>query len=163
MTTTPPGPPVPELPPLPPKPSGDPARKGPNGGKLFQKGMSANPGGRPKGIKEIRELAQQFVPRAIYTIVRLMDDENVKESVRLAAAIELMNRGYGRPEQAISISHERKPVDLMTTEDIQRLLQESRMSRQTDTIEGEVIDVTEKGNDETGTPEPSGEEDQTGS
>lgn len=123
-------------------------------GRPIQKGTVLNPGGRPKGIKEIRELAQKFAPRAIFTIAKMMDDPDCKESVRLAAATELLNRGFGRPEQAISVSHERKPVDLMTTEDIQRLLLEGIMPRHAETIEGEVINVTE----ESETPSGEGQE-----
>ena len=114
-------------------------------GRPIEKGMRLNPGGRPKGIKEVRQLAQQLTIEAMSTIAELMRDKDVKESVRLAAATELLNRGWGRPEQAISVTHENKPIDLMSTEDIQRLLLEGIIPRRADTIDAEVIN--EIGND----------------
>lgn len=61
--------------------------------------------GRPKGslnksTREIRELAQQYGPEAIYTLVKLMRKSD-NEQVVHAAAKELLVRGYGN---ALTIS-----------------------------------------------------------
>ena len=41
-------------------------------GRPFQKGRSSNPGGRPKIVGEVRELARQQAPEAIDALVRIM-------------------------------------------------------------------------------------------
>jgi Family of unknown function (DUF5681) len=40
-------------------------------GKPFQKGRSGNPGGRPKVVAEVKELARQHTGKAIETSYRL--------------------------------------------------------------------------------------------
>jgi hypothetical protein len=66
----------------------------------FQKGQSGNPGGRRKEDAAVKELAKQYTPLAIETIVHLCEHGKA-ESTRLAAAIALLDRGWGRPAQSI--------------------------------------------------------------
>ena len=69
----------------------------------FRKGHSGNPGGRPKVLGEVQELARQYAPKAIVELARLaLKAKN--ETVRIAAIRELLDRGYGRPRQAIEVS-----------------------------------------------------------
>jgi hypothetical protein len=76
----------------------------------FEKGKSGNPGGRPKENDEIKKLARQHCPAAIARLAILIDDENGRTAV--AACSEMLNRGYGKPPQAlehsgsIGLSHE---------------------------------------------------------
>ena len=42
-------------------------------GKPFQKGHSGNPGGRPKVVAEVKELARTHTGKAIETLVSIMD------------------------------------------------------------------------------------------
>lgn len=71
--------------------------RGKNGG--------ARPGaGRPKGRKnllsaELKELAQTHGEEALRTIVEVM--QKGEPSMRLAAARELLDRGYGKAVQAV--------------------------------------------------------------
>jgi hypothetical protein len=39
----------------------------------FEKGQSGNPGGRPKGDGEIRELARQHTPTALRTLIEIAE------------------------------------------------------------------------------------------
>ncbi len=65
----------------------------------FEKGQSGNPGGRPKESARVKALAQQHSEKAITKLASLMDSEN--ESIALAASNALLDRGIGKPAQAI--------------------------------------------------------------
>ena len=67
----------------------------------FQKGQSGNPGGRPKVVGEVRQLAQLYSAEAIETLVTIMQDAKAPPAARTHAANSLLDRGYGRPPQAV--------------------------------------------------------------
>ena len=66
----------------------------------FEKGQSGNPGGRPKENAEVKRLAQEHGPAAIAKLVELMGCGQARTEV--AAAIALLDRGYGKPAQVIA-------------------------------------------------------------
>jgi hypothetical protein len=66
-------------------------------------GWSGNPGGRPKVLGEVQELARQYAPTAIVELARLALKAK-SETARIAAIRELLDRGYGRSRQALEIS-----------------------------------------------------------
>jgi hypothetical protein len=69
----------------------------------FKPGESGNPGGRPKVVAEVQDLARQHAPAAIVELARLaLKAKN--ETVRVAAIRELLDRGYGRPRQGLEIT-----------------------------------------------------------
>jgi len=65
----------------------------------FKKGQSGNPGGRPKAEKEVVEAARAAGPRCVEVLVDLLDHNDSR--VRMAAADQLFNRGFGKPRQSI--------------------------------------------------------------
>jgi hypothetical protein len=77
----------------------------------FRKGESGNPGGRPKVLAEVQELARQHAPSAIAELARLaLKAKN--ETARIAAIRELLDRGYGRSRQSVEVAApEGDPLD----------------------------------------------------
>jgi hypothetical protein len=69
----------------------------------FRKGQSGNPGGRPKVHGDVQELARQYAPTVIVELARLALKAK-SETARIAAIRELLDRGYGRPRQAMEVS-----------------------------------------------------------
>lgn len=69
----------------------------------FVKGQSGNPGGRPKN-SELRELCQAKTKEAVNTLMRIMQNKKAPAASRVAAACALLDRGYGKPIQAIQHS-----------------------------------------------------------
>ena len=68
---------------------------------LFQKGQSGNPGGRHKGLAEVMALARTYTKAAIETLAGIMQDTAAPKAARVAAANGLLDRGYGKPPQAL--------------------------------------------------------------
>ncbi len=66
----------------------------------FQKGKSGNPGGRPKVAKDVQALARTHTKTAIETLVKCMQTADPR--TRVAAAQALLDRGYGKPAQAVT-------------------------------------------------------------
>lgn len=65
----------------------------------FEKGKSGNPGGRPKENAEVKALAREHGPRAVERLAEIM--ESADERAAAAASNALLDRGYGKPAQAI--------------------------------------------------------------
>ena len=94
-------------------------------------------GGRQKGTPnkssgEMRELAQAYGPKALATIVRLMDSQD--DDMKLRASQTLLDRGYGKPSQQLQhAGHDGGPLDLhsMSDEDLDKLA--SRLASGIDT------------------------------
>lgn len=73
---------------------------------MDNKGGKRSGAGRPKGsvnksTAEIKAYAQKHGKKAIQTLVTLMEDENIAPATRRAAAADVLDRGYGRPAQAV--------------------------------------------------------------
>jgi hypothetical protein len=70
-------------------------------GKWEKGGPSPNPGGRPKKVGDVRELAKKYTEEAVQTLATIMRSEEAPPAARTAAAAALLDRGYGRPAQAV--------------------------------------------------------------
>lgn len=66
-------------------------------GRPFPRGKSGNPGGRPKVIAHVRDLAREHTAVAIATLVSVMKNAKSPLAARVAAANAILDRGYGRP------------------------------------------------------------------
>jgi hypothetical protein len=90
----------------------------------FKKGTSGNPGGRPKLLQDVRDLAREYTREAIETFVHVMKNVKAPATARIAAASALLDRGWGKPYQTVdsnthvsgNLSHEQW-IDKLDAED----------------------------------------------
>jgi len=77
----------------------------------WKAGVSGNPAGRPKGrlTAEIAREARKYGPESIERLVSWMRSDEYKASV--PAAIALLDRGYGKPQQEIT-GEDGGPIDV---------------------------------------------------
>ena len=80
----------------------------------FQKGVSGNPGGRPKVVGHVQELARTYTTEAIEALVGVMRDLAAPPAARVTASTAILDRGYGRPAQTIDANLQRKNIDELT-------------------------------------------------
>ena len=81
----------------------------------FKAGISGNPGGRPKVIGEVRDLARAYTIEAIETLNSIMSDKKAPAAARIAAAQAILDRGYGKPSQYMNIE-EQRPMAILSEE-----------------------------------------------
>lgn len=88
-----------------------PKRRGP--GKPFAKGQSGNPGGRPKEVAEVRELARQYTEEAVDTLATIMRSAKEPAAARVRAAESILDRGYGKASQPIDGDGDGGPLQII--------------------------------------------------
>ncbi len=81
----------------------------------FMKGQSGNPGGRPREVGEIRDLARVHTADAIEALRGIAVDLTAPASARVAASEALLNRAWGRPSLAIGTEGESEPLELIVS------------------------------------------------
>ena len=103
-------------------------------GGLSSKG--GNPGGRPRIVGELRDLARAHAPAAIQELARLALKAK-SETARIAAIRELLDRGFGKPTQFVAADNEPALEDLNLEElraeilaDFERCFPEYRLVRE---------------------------------
>jgi hypothetical protein len=86
-------------------------------------GKSANPGGMSRGVGEVKRLAQQHGPEMIDALVAIVRDKKAPHVARVAAAREVLDRGFGRPEQSVSVDVElaRKKISELSLDEIREM------------------------------------------
>jgi hypothetical protein len=104
-------------------------------GRPFRLGESGNPGGRPKELRDVIELARSHAPEAIETLALIMANPQAPPAARVAAANGILDRGYGRPKET---------VDHTVRTTLEDLVMESyRLRNQRDKLEPPTIEAEE--------------------
>jgi hypothetical protein len=92
----------------------------PSGLGGFKKGQSGNPGGlKQKHIGDLSREARRYAHLAVSTLVKIC--RKGMERNQLAAARELLDRGYGRPVQMIDASLLRKKLTELSPDELAAL------------------------------------------
>ena len=88
----------------------------PRGGRRstsFKPGVSGNPSGRPPRpdtiaarqiFVAVRTAARMLTQEAIDTLAAVMRDGRAPPTARISAAVALLDRGHGRPPQAVELN-----------------------------------------------------------
>lgn len=75
----------------------------PKGLRPWKKGESGNPSGMPKALTAVRDLAREHTVEAVEALVYWARQRNMKvASASVAAAKELLDRAWGKPQQPIT-------------------------------------------------------------
>jgi hypothetical protein len=85
-------------------------------GRPIQKGQVLNPGGRPKEVAHVKELARQWTTEAVQTLAVIMKDESAPHSARVKASESLLDRAWGKAEATVNVKDVRDVRDLSTAE-----------------------------------------------
>jgi hypothetical protein len=85
----------------------------------FKPGQSGNPGGRPKTVGPVRDLAGKHTKEAIETLASVMKDTSAPHAARVAAANGLLDRAHGKPSQPITGKDE-EPLNGREMTDLER-------------------------------------------
>jgi Family of unknown function (DUF5681) len=92
----------------------------------FQKGQSGNPGGRPKIVGEVQELARQHSAEAIETLAAIMKDPKAPPAARVLASNSILDRAYGKAPQTLNANVASRPVRDMTDAELLAIIAGSK-------------------------------------
>ncbi len=73
----------------------------------FVPGQSGNPGGRPKTLARVQNLAREYTETSIKVLGEIMEDEDERGATRIAAIQVLLDRGWGKPLQRVDVSDDK--------------------------------------------------------
>ena len=72
-------------------------------GRPFKPGKSGNPGGRPKGLTEMRLAAREHTIEALGILTAIMRSRKATATARVRAVSELLDRAWGKPMQELVV------------------------------------------------------------
>lgn len=84
-----------------------------NNGNGFKPGQSGNPSGRPKKTQEQKdalEAIRGLAPNAANVLKTIMEDATAPAAARIRAAVEVLDRTYGKPDATVKLEDPRNDV-----------------------------------------------------
>ena len=85
-------------------------------GRPIQKGQVLNPGGRPKEVAHVKELARTYTEEAIKTLAEIMSSSEAPHSARVKASESLLDRAWGKSESTVNVKTPNNVRELSTAE-----------------------------------------------
>jgi hypothetical protein len=95
----------------------------------FKPGVSGNPDGRPKRpeaiearrvVADVKSAARELTPVAMETLEKAMTDQKAPWAAKITAAIAILDRGWGKPTQAVEANV--NIFDQMTDDELRIML-----------------------------------------
>lgn len=71
---------------------------------VFKPGQSGNPSGRARKSNKAAGMAREYTEASIKTLVQNLTSD--KGEIQIKAAVELLNRGWGKPQEYIELSND---------------------------------------------------------
>ena len=68
----------------------------------WAKGQSSNPGGRPRILEAVRDIARASTTLAIEKLRTIAADTDAPHAARVSAATALLDRAWGKPAQQLA-------------------------------------------------------------
>lgn len=79
----------------------------------FVPGAVGNPGGRPRDVHRVSNLARQHTDLALRTLAEIAGNRKATPSARVAASEALLNRAWGKPTVAVETTRVRTYEDFL--------------------------------------------------
>lgn len=112
-------------------------------GRWQKGGASPNPGGRPREVGDMRELAKAHSAEAIETLAEIMRDKDAPPAARTAAATALLDRGFGRPatnvDAQLTVSHSIESTAAQVLMSLAQRAKERRAAEAAKVIDAEPV------------------------
>jgi Family of unknown function (DUF5681) len=109
----------------------------------FAKGTSGNPGGRPKLPEELKAGLQALSDEAVKVLHNSLQSDD--ERVRILAAVQILDRGYGKPAQTVNARFENVDLSAAQLNALQSLTRKpAALAIDAVVIEDEEQDLTDK-------------------
>jgi hypothetical protein len=96
--------------------------KGNKVGKQFQPGQSGNPAGASKGLREVAAAAKAYTDEMLAILVAIARDIKASTPARASAAQYVIDRGWGKPQQSMTMKREGNYRDLSDDDLIDELI-----------------------------------------
>jgi hypothetical protein len=84
--------------------------------KLWKPGQSGNPGGRPKILIEVTQAARERTMAALETLDTIMHSAQASAAARVSAAVAILERGWGKAPQTMTVRRDGELRDLSDAE-----------------------------------------------
>lgn len=78
-------------------------------GRPFEKGKSGNPGGKKKIPDDIKEMLRGATPAACKLLCDTINDPEAKTELRIKCSEIVLDRVYGKPQQAVEVDAKNIP------------------------------------------------------